>query len=67
MTDKRQKTIKAKCKCDESITKHNILWKYSSLGEAFEFCWSSFADEHNTLPKSTMRNVKLNKFAFGTP
>ena len=45
----------------------NILWKYSSLGEAFEFCWSSFADEHNTLPKSTMRNVKLNKFAFGNP
>ena len=29
--------------------------------------WSSFADEHNTLPKSTRRNVKLNKFAFGTP
>ena len=26
----------------------------------FEFCWSSLADEHNTLPKSTWRNVKLN-------
>ena len=38
---------------------------YSSLEEAFEFCWSSFAEEHNTSPKS--RNVKLNKFAFGTP
>ena len=32
----------------------------------FEFCWSSLAEEHNTLPKSTRRNVKLNKFAFGT-
>ena len=37
-----------------------------TLEEAFEFCWSSFTDEHNTLPKSTRRNVKLNKFAFGT-
>ena len=40
---------------------------YSALEEAFEFCWSSFADEHNTLPKSTRRNVKSNKFAFWTP
>ena len=32
---------------------------YSSLEEAFDFCWSSFADEHNTLPKSTKRNVIL--------
>ena len=39
---------------------------YSSLEEAFEFCWSSFADEHNTLVKSTRRNVKLNKFGCGT-
>ena len=44
----------------------NICGIYSSL-EAFEFCWSSFADEHNTLPKLTKRNIKLNKFAFGTP
>ena len=35
--------------------------------EAFEFCWSSFADENYTSPKSTRRDVKLNKFAFGTP
>ena len=28
----------------------NIQGKYSSLGEAFEFCWSSFAAEHKTLP-----------------
>ena len=40
---------------------------YSSLEKAFEFCWSLFADEQNTLPKSTRRKVKLNKFAFGTP
>ena len=38
-----------------------------SLEETFEFCWSSFADERNTLPKSTRRNVKLNIFAFGSP
>ena len=35
--------------------------------EAFEFCWSSFADENYTLTKSTRRDVKLNKFAFGIP
>ena len=40
---------------------------YSSLEEAFEFCWSSFAGEHNTLVKSTRRNVELNKFGCGTP
>ena len=38
-----------------------------SLEETFEFCSSSFADERNTLPKSTRRNVKLNIFAFGSP
>ena len=43
------------------------MWKYSSLGEVFEFCWSSFSDKHNTLTKSTMRNVQLNKFEFGNP
>ena len=45
----------------------NICGIYYSLEEAFEFCWSSFADEHNTLLKSTRRSVKLNKFAFCTP
>ena len=39
----------------------NIVFSHE---EAFEFCWSSFADEHNTFPKSTRRNVKLNKFAL---
>ena len=29
--------------------------------------WSSFVDEHNTLPKLTRRNVKLNTFALRTP
>ena len=67
MTDKRQKATKPKR--DESLTKQSKLveYIYSSLGEAFEFCWSSFADEHNTLVKSTRRNVKLNKFGWGTP
>ena len=44
----------------------NTCGIYSSAEEAFEFCFSSFANEHNTLPKSTGRNVKLNKFAFVT-
>ena len=43
------------------------MWIYSSVEEAFEFCLRSFADKLNTLPKSTRRNVKLTKFAFGTP
>ena len=44
----------------------NISGIHSCLEEAFEFCWSLFTDEHKTLPKSTRRNVKSNKFAFGT-
>ena len=39
----------------------------SSLEEVFEFCWSSFVDEHNSIPKSTRRLTKLDKFIFGTP
>ena len=54
----------------ESTAKQPILFCriYSSIQmqEAFEFFWSSFANEHNTQPKSTRRNVKLNKFASGT-
>ena len=58
MTDKKQKATKVKSKRKESLTKQE---------EAFEFCWSSLADEHNTFPKSTKRDVKLDKFIFGTP
>ena len=42
------------CKRDESITKQTIFVEYimySSLEEAFEFCLSSFADEHNNFNK----------------
>ena len=53
--------------CRMSSKTVNICGIYSSLGEAFEFCWSSLANEHNTLPKSTRRHVKLDKFVFGTP
>ena len=69
MTDKRQKAAKVNCKRNESPTKQSILFCgiQSSLKEAFEFCWSSFADQHNALPKSTRRNIKLNKFAIRTP
>ena len=45
----------------------NIWGIYSSLEEAFEFCLSSLADEHNTLPKSTRRHVKLDKFIIWNP
>ena len=37
----------------------NICGIYSSLEKAFESCWGLFADEHNTLPKSARKNVKL--------
>ena len=69
MTNKRQKATKVKCKREDWISSKtvNICGIYSSLEEAFEFCWSSLADEHNTLPKSTRRHVKLDKFVFGTP
>ena len=60
MTDKRQQ---AKWIYNKTVNTWGI---YSSLEEAFEFCFSSFANEHNTLPKSTRGNEKLNKFAFGT-
>ena len=59
MTDKRQKATKVKCKGHECFENVNICGIYSSLEEAFEFCWSSFADEHNALPKSARKNVKL--------
>ena len=47
--------------------KVNICGIYASLEEVFEFCWSSLADERNTLPKSTRKHVKLDKFVFGIP
>ena len=68
MIDKSQKAIKVKFKRDEYYNKTvNICGIQSCLEEAFEFCWSSFVNEHNTLPKSTRRNVKSNKITFGTP
>ena len=66
MTDKRQKATEVKCKREESLAKQSIFVEYT-LEEVFEFCWSSLADEHKHLPKSTRRHVKLYKFVFGTP
>ena len=67
MTGKRQEATKFKCKRDESITKQPFFHRmYSSLEKPFEICWSSLADEHKPLPKLTRRNIKSNKFAFGT-
>ena len=49
----------------------NICGIHSSLEEAFEFCWSSFADKHNNITVFTKidqeKLCKLNKFACGTP
>ena len=67
MTDERQKATKVKCERDESLTKQSIFVDIVFLEQAFEFYWSSFADEHNTSPKSITKNLKLNKFAFATP
>jgi len=68
MAYKRQNATKVKCKHEESLAKQSIFVEYYSfLEEAFEFCWSSLEAEHNTLPKSTIRHVKLDKFTVGTP
>ena len=68
MTGKRQKATKVKCKRDESRNKAvKIGGAYSSLEEAFELCWSSFADEHNTLVKSTRRKRKIEQIWMWKP
>ena len=53
---------------DKTVNINFLEYRYIALQKKhyFEFCWTSLADEHNTLPKLTRRNVKLNKFAFGT-
>ena len=68
MTDIRQKAAKVKCKCN-GICKKTVetCGIYTLLEEVFEFCWSLFANDHNTLPKLTRRIVKLIIFAFETP
>ena len=68
MTDIRQKAAKFKYKCNGICNKTvKICGIYTSLEEAFEFSWSLFANDHNTLPKLTRRIVKLIVFAFETP
>ena len=42
-------------------------YNYSSLAETFEFSWSLFAEEHNTLPQSIRRNINIwNPIAMAT-
>ena len=54
---KRTKGFKGQYKRDESVTEQSMFVEYILLSqEAFEFCWSLFADEQNTFPKSTKRN-----------
>ena len=51
----------------QQIQHGQYLWNiFFSRRSIWVSCFSTFANEHNTLPKSTRRNVKLNKFAFGT-
>ena len=52
------------CKRDEFTRKQSSQVFYK---KASEFCWSSFAVEHKTLPLSTRRNINSNKFTPGTP
>ena len=63
MTDIRQKATEVKCKREESLTKQSIFVEYSLLKKR-EF---ELADEQNTLPKSTRRHVKLDKFYIWSP
>ena len=44
----------------------NICGIYSFL-EAFEFCWSSLADEHNTLPKIDKEKRKIEQICIWKP
>ena len=52
---------KVKHKHNESATQQLIFmgYNYSSLAETFEFSWSLFAEEHNTLPQSIRRNINI--------
>ena len=69
MTDKRQKATKVKCKREESLAKQSIFWNIifsrRSIWVLLELVgrWT----QQYTLPKSTRRHVKLDKFIFGTP
>ena len=67
----RQKINRQKVKHqrNESATQQLIFmgYNYSSLVETFEFSWSLFAEEHNTLPQSIRRNINIwNPIAMAT-
>ena len=42
------------------------MWNIVFSRRSIEFCWNSLAGERSTLPKSTRRLIKLDKFIFGT-
>jgi len=65
MTDKKQKATKVKCKCEESLTKQSIFVEYR-LKKHLNFAGAR-GQINTTLPKSTRRHAKLDKFIFGTP
>ena len=65
MIDKRQKAAKVKYKRGESITKQAIFVEYGRLLKHLSFAGAYSKMNTTLLPKSTRRNVKLNKFAFG--
>ena len=56
---KRTKGFKGQYKRDESVTEQSIFVEYILLPqEAFEFCWSLFADEQNTFSKNRRNETK---------
>ena len=63
MTDKSNVSLMNLQLYDKTVNINFVEYRYIALQKKhyFEFCWSSLADEHNTLPKLTRRNVKLNK------
>ena len=49
-----------------NLIKIFAMW-LSSVEAAFEFCWSSFADENYTLPKWTRREAKFEQICIWNP
>ena len=45
----------------------NICGIYSFREEAFEFCWSSLADEHNSFTKIDQKTSKIGQIYIWNP
>ena len=68
MRDKRQKATKVKFKREKSLTKQSIFVEYSLLlKKHLSFAGARWQMNTTLYKKSISRNLKLNKFTFGTP